>query len=283
LMTSGEIAGWVALAVQILAGVGLFVGRHWIRARIEAGVQHSFDVKLEKLRAEIQATSVRFESELRAKESEIDALRSSVLSGRAGREAMLDKRRFEAVEKVWKGIGEVNKAKIIGQLMAHLNMKAASKAVRDPNFQRFLEAIGTAAPQPKDIVDPARDEEPFVPPLAWAYYSAYRTVLLGMLMQYHILKIGVGDTSDLLATEPIRQMLKEVLPHHAKFIDEHEPNSYVLLLDEIQKSLLTELRKILDGQEADQASTTRAAAIMDAVRQVNNAQTKPGRVGELGA
>ena len=44
-----------------------------------------------------------------------------------------------------------------------------------------------------------------------------------------------------------------------------------------------ELRKILDGQEADQASTTRAAAIMDAVRQVNNAQTKPGRVGELGA
>jgi hypothetical protein len=41
-----------------------------------------------------------FKSELRSKEAEIAALRDGILSGRMQRQALLDKRPMEAVEKV---------------------------------------------------------------------------------------------------------------------------------------------------------------------------------------
>jgi hypothetical protein len=61
---------------------------------------------------------------------------------------------------------------------------------------------------------------------------------------------------------------KAVLPHHAKWIDESEPGAYHYLLDEIENHILAELRKILEGKDADQAAAVRAKEIMDTVKQV---------------
>lgn len=58
-----------------------------------------------------------------------------------------------------------------------------------------------------------------------------------------------------------------MLPHRGKFIDANRPEEYHHLLEEIEGCLLTELRKLLEGQEADQTAAARAKEIMDAVRQ----------------
>jgi hypothetical protein len=101
------LAPWVMLA-------GLFLGRHWLAARIEKGVQHRFDRRLEELRAELRESEERLKSTLRDRENEIALLRNTVLAGSANRQSLLDKRRFEAVERVWTAVNPIQfRARII--------------------------------------------------------------------------------------------------------------------------------------------------------------------------
>lgn len=46
------------------------------------------------------------------------------------------------------------------------------------------------------------------------------------------------------------------------------------MLDEVEEKLLFELRKILEGREADQAATSRAKEIMDAVNSMEFEQAQ---------
>lgn len=72
--------------------------------------------------------------------------------------------------------------------------------------------------------------------------------------------------------DAIKPLLKAALPHQEKWIESNEPTSYHHLLDELEGLLLSELRSVLEGKEADRKATTRAKEIMDAVKQVNEKQ-----------
>ena len=74
--------------------------------------------------------------------------------------------------------------------------------------------------------------------------------------------------------EQVSKILKAVLPHRSQFIDDREMGAYHYLLDEIESSLLGELRNILEGKVADQAAAVRAKEIMDAVKAVKEDQDR---------
>jgi hypothetical protein len=78
--------------------------------------------------------------------------------------------------------------------------------------------------------------------------------------------VGVPNLDELFAKDSIRNLLKAVLPHRAQFIDRNEPHTYHYLLDEIEQNLLTELQKILRGEEQDSAGIEQAARIMETAR-----------------
>jgi hypothetical protein len=81
---------WVSVSINVLILAAFLAGRKWIEASVEKSIQHRLDEKLEATK-----------SDLRAKEAEISALREMVLSGTAQRRALLDKRKLEAVERIW--------------------------------------------------------------------------------------------------------------------------------------------------------------------------------------
>jgi hypothetical protein len=128
---------WLAIASIIVSGgtaAVLFIGRKFIAAWISKGVQHGFDV-IEQIRAD-----------LRVKESEISALQNAVFAGSANRQSLIDKRRFEAVEKVWSTVNELAQFKMIACIMAVVNFNSMSKQARDPNLQKLLETIAEWRP-----------------------------------------------------------------------------------------------------------------------------------------
>jgi hypothetical protein len=158
--------------------------------------------------------------------------------------------------------------------MAILKFDAVAKDVQNPKMQQFLDLITPDAPKQKNI---ACDERPFVPEIAWAYFSALTTVLNFSHARLKVLKSGVENPQELLAPENAKKILKAALPHQARFIDEQDPGAYYYLIDEIEANLLNELRKILDGKEADQAATQRAKEIMSAINE--GAKQARGDVG----
>jgi hypothetical protein len=82
----------------LLAPAAIFLFRHSIIAWISGSIQHRFNVQIERVRTELRKSEADFNSLLRNREADIAALRNSVLSGSFSRQAMLDRRRFEAVE-----------------------------------------------------------------------------------------------------------------------------------------------------------------------------------------
>lgn len=269
---------WISLAIYILTAVGIFVGRNWLKAQVEKGVQHGFDRRLEEMRAELRESEERLKSDLRDRETEIASLRTTLLTGSAGRQAMLDKRRFEAVERIWSAVNEMAPLKMLSGTMAILNVAEVEKDIRDPRMKQFLALIATSAPtDPAKLKNVARDEQPFVPELAWAYFSAYSTILYSNLMTFKALQSGLEPTK-ILKKDANKDILKAALPHQSQWIDQTEPQMYHFLLEELQSNLLGELRKILDGSDASRSEIERARQILDAVKrgEVRNIEAAAG-------
>jgi hypothetical protein len=266
--------GLLSVFVTISVPLGIFFLRHWLLAWIAKRVRYGFDTKIEELRTSFRVSEEKFKSELRDKEAEINAIRNIILTGSSSRQALLDKRRFDSVEKIWFAVNDLAPLKALSAMMAVLNYDEISKDAGDPKMQQFLGVIGSSAPDLHKLKNVARDERPFVPEIAWAYFSAYSNVLYFSLIRFQMLKIGVGNSQRYVTTGNIKKILKVTLPHQARFIDEQDAGSYHFLLDEIESNLLNELRKLLDGNEADQAATQRARDIISAVNEAVAEQAK---------
>ena len=93
--------------------------------------QKVFDRQIEEVRAELRNSEERFKSGLRDRETEIATLRNSLLAGSAIRQALFDKRRFEAVEKVWTAVNDLAQIKVLSGMMSVVNFKAAAKEAVD--------------------------------------------------------------------------------------------------------------------------------------------------------
>jgi hypothetical protein len=258
---------FLAIAIPIAISMVVFASKNWITARITKGVQHDFDVKLETLRAALRTSEEHLKSDLRDRETEIDALRNNVLSGSAARRTLLDKRRFEAVEKIWVTVHDLAPLKSLSQTLTILDYDGLARQARNPKVQQFLDAIdSTKFTDPQTLKNIARDERLFVPEIAWAYYSAFTSVLYFNSARFKVLRSGIEDQQKLITTEHIKKILKAALPHQAPLIDEWDPSFYYFFLDEIENKLLDELRKILDGKEADEAAAQQAKDILSATR-----------------
>jgi hypothetical protein len=238
------------------------------RAEIERRVEHKFNERLEKLRAELQA-----------KASEIATLRDTVLSGRMQRQALLDKRRMEAVERAWAGAVAASSLKMAAGLMSRIKFDVASKEAA--HNQQFRDAMKVFLIPPPDKMpdDPAKNERPFLSPLAWAYLSAYRTILLSGYVRLAMLTTGVDKAHELLDDKEAIKVLKAALPDRTEFIDEHGAAGFYYLLDELQEKLLVELQKTLEGSGTDENSIKQSVEIMDRLKEAQR-ETAEARATE---
>jgi hypothetical protein len=163
---------WVVIGLYAATGIAVFAGRNWLKAWIQSGVEYRFNSRLEELRAEIRRSEEELKSQLRIKETEITALREGVLSGRTQRQALVDKRRIEAVEKLWSGIVALSPYKGLSASVAVLNVDALARRSDDPKIKLFIAAVATAVKRDPEALsnNPATNERPFVSALAWAYF-----------------------------------------------------------------------------------------------------------------
>ena len=264
-----NISTWIpAVAVPAILAVVAFVFRNYIQSKITAGVQHTFNIRLETLRSEFQKTEETFKSELRLKELQISALRETALSGFSSRRAALDKRRLEAVERVWATVVSMTPYKLASNIMSQINYDAAAKEVpKNPNVRKAFEMFGKSVDPSKIAFGGAEAERPFISPKAWALFSAYKSILSFAALQMKTLEFGVDGTG-LLKGEPINALIKAALPYYTDYVEQYGAAGYHFLLDDFEQKLLEELRKMLDGVESDTADLAKAAEILRAADKV---------------
>ncbi|OIR03277.1 hypothetical protein GALL_145490 [mine drainage metagenome] len=261
--------------VIVLALVG-WLGKNLIATRLTNSVKHEFDAKLETLKSELKDKEEAFKADLKAKEVEITSLRSGAMSAMSSRQIAVDKRRLEAVDQLWEAFISLVPAKNIASSMSTINFEVVAKrAVAEEKLRQFFGILLDGYDQDAINASLAEKAHPFVSPMAWAYFLAYRAIVLQLVMKAKMLKSGI-DPTDLLDKGVLVKLLKIALPHHSAFIDQGGKDGFYCLLEELEQALLAEMQNMLTDTDAYKKNVAQALEInklsstmMDSANQKN--------------
>jgi hypothetical protein len=257
------IVDWIpAITTSGLLAMALWLARNLIITRLTSSVQHEFNTKLETIRAQLRESEERLRADLRAKEAEIATLRSGAITAMASRQMAVDKRRLDAVDQLWAAVQALSPAKALTTMMGVVKFDtAAEKAKNDPRVRHVFEAMGGGFDLNKLDLSGAAKARPFVSPMAWATYSALAATVSYAVMQWQVLKSGLGADA-IISHDTISKLIKAVLPHYGDFLDKFGAGGYYLVIEQLEAKLLQELQAMLAGSDADKASVERAAEIL---------------------
>lgn len=245
---------WIP-ALSTTAGFALILWllRSWISVRLTNAVRYEYDKELEKLKAELSS-----------KASQIDSIRSGTLSSLHNRQALKYRRAMDSAEAIWASTVKLGGLKHLSELFALYDPeKMAKEAARNERFKEMFEIMD------KGInINEFKGQEPenlriYASPLAWSLYSAYRAILLNSYARLQQIKLGIEK--DYTKNKEVLNTAKAALPQHEHHIDEQGIKCLHFLLDEIENSLLFEIKKMINGDDSDQESIEKSARINAAV------------------
>lgn len=268
---------WVSFIViflNLLILTLLLIGRTAIKSKIEKSIELTFQTKLENLKNDMQLNRSDFESKLRKREDEISTLRDVIFSGRVNRQSLLDKRKLEAVERVWNSKIELSQYKMVASFMAQVNFDEAAKlAATDESVRKLAETMNQFAPPKEKVIKDIGSEELFVSSIAWAYYSAYKAIITAGIAQAMILEHGLSDGHKLFKISHMQKLVETVFPNHSQSIESYSYGTCYSLLGEIEGNLLRELKNSIDGSKTDEENIEQANAIMNILSEIEKADS----------
>lgn len=239
----------------VLLGLVIWLSRNLIITRLTASVRHEYDVKIEK-----------FRNDLGRKQNQIEALRSGALSGIVNRQSVLYQRQVSAVDQLWSGIIQMVPAKNIATQMAVFKFENTAKvASESPQVQQLFETIGANFDQNCLSTPEAGRSRPFTTHIAWAYFYAYQSILGHYVAKMLLLQQGLRDADKLIDNKKISTIIKVALPHQSDNIDRFGHEMFHLFIDELENHLIMELRRILEGSQANDENVRQANQILEAV------------------
>ncbi len=252
-----------AITATSMFAACLWLARSSIAAWITSCIRHEYDEKLEELR-----------SVLRCNEAELESLRAGTLSLARYRHEVVFSRNLDAIEMLWGAVVALMPAKKACELIGTLHYDAAEEeAAINPEFRKFFSIMGENFGLNNYLITDADKSRPFVSPMSWALFSAYRAIISLALAKIEALKRGMkmGEVFD---EESVKRLATVALPEFSDLIDKSGPAIYHLLLGLLETKLLNEFDKVLNGVESDKASIEQAAAIIKEATRVRQETDK---------
>jgi hypothetical protein len=261
-MSLGEIVVNVFATMGISAVVATAVG-FAVKASIEKGIQHRLDVALESVRSDFRRDEDKLKSAMAADQARMDALQRTVLSGLSSRNQELDKRRLQAIEKLWRAVVDM-------QPLRTIIAEAAKPGNAGERMKQVANMIGSTIKADDYRYDISVDvERLYVPPTVWAEFVAYRQIVHYPAELLFLARQGVEanvlkDPSDLLA------LLKSLLPHAAGYVDQFGTSAIPHLIEQLTSSLLTKMVASLEQSDSDARSVRAATALLSLVTEATS-------------
>lgn len=243
----------LALGSAIVWGVKL-----WLEQTIRKRVSNVFEKEMESVK-----------SDLRLKEGKIASLQATALGSRAGRQAILDKRRLAAVEEIWASSIRLRPLLLSVTLIRMFDMDVlAARAPKEVKVREMI-TLMCGGDQKGLLTDHLVEQQrPFVSSTVWAAFTTYRTVLFIAYMKLDMLRTGVENTEKI--SNPIKaiEMVKAALPHKAAYIDQTGEPSIYWLVEDLAEKLRADLQEFLEGTQSDESDLQNASKIIGLAHQI---------------
>lgn len=275
---------WNWLPSLLTSGALLVLGRLlWpaLKITIEKSLTSAFDERLERVRSDLRKQEEQNKADLRAQSLAIEELRRGPLATLNTRQAALDKRRLEAVERIWIGATKWSQFKATANMARVMKFDALFAAAKDESrdsekirsFARSLTENATLINMHKDTQD-VQHERPFVSADVWAHYLTYTMTLSRPVLKLTLLQYGLGE--ELMASEkPFLEMVKKLLPDRAEYIEKLGEAGVYSLVDELEERLLSALQLCLEGKDIDEKGLERANDIIRQAEQLAATASAP--------
>ncbi|HHI0383419.1 TPA: hypothetical protein ACP4PW_000189 [Escherichia coli] len=205
-------------------------------------VEHRFDKKIEKFKADI-----------RAEEKELDQIRTFIVSARRERDSGLQAKRFEAAE----------------MLLAHrqflLEFYGLVNIVRLVNFDKLIK--NHDKDKVKDLIDvlikpyniDTKLEEYkrydlgkpklYLGERVIAFFEAYKNIIIYAVTKMKLLSIGAYQNNDDVLSEELVKDIQVLAPSSKELFEKNGPLHALSMVDYFYKEVLSELRNDLFGSD----------------------------------
>lgn len=262
-----------AAASSVVVGAVVLLGKIFLTPVIEKWISHQFDRRLESTKSLLRQEEEKLKSELAAHERRLEALGAAALSALQSRNQVLDKRRIEALERLWNGVIELRPLRSAAMFTQSLKMdvvieRAARSDSEAEKMREFADMLWrTSGLEKFNLPDAPDRERPFVSSIVWGLFSAYRQFLFLPMAQLSVARSG--QNKDVLANpKAILDLAKTTLPDRVSYIDQHGLAAIPNLLEEVESKLLAAISSGLEYPEADEKALQRAHEIQKAAEKV---------------
>ncbi len=248
-----------------LAGI-IWLLRNIIITRLTNSVRYEFEQKIEKLKSSLRQNETSFKIDLETKNKEIETLRNSVLSSISNHQIALNQRRVIAVEQLWVEVESLAAAKHVSRIMSRVNIPKIEKEIKQKTVtgKSFIEDMVKISGN-FDITKLPHSNgaaiRPFVSPLSWSLFSAYKAIIQRSCLQLEFLKKGL--TTEFIDSKNVANLIEVALPHQKPVIERYGVDTGFIFLEEIEIALLKDLDSTLRGEKYDKQNIKRATAILE--------------------
>lgn len=261
------LADWIPAitTTSVLALSGLVAALRFGKGFVERAVQHGLDAKLEEVRTRFRKDEEAYKADLRVRDEQITALRSGALSGMATRQETLAKRRLLAAERLWNCVIDLAPLKTISLMASPLDLDAMlARSEGTGRDAQKIQAVAKAMLGPTAHKhDPAPDRErPFLSPITWSLFTAYRQVLVYPLMVLTTMSHGVGGAVLKSPPTEILDVLKAALPELTVYIDKWGASGLHHLVQPLEDRLLKAISNDITGAGSDGDTVAQALDIL---------------------
>ena len=255
-MINSDAPFWVSACLAV-AVVVVWAMRIWLKSAIEQGIRQTFERDLEA-----------FKSDLRARESRLNTLQNALLSGRAGRNALIEKRQIEAVEAVWAEVVRLRPATIAAMSVKMLKFDVIDRRIdQEPNLATMLESLKGKMSLEDISASNVAICEPFVSAVLWSRFSAYRSVLVYAVSKLELTANNIKGVDTLLDGKSIIAIVQAVIPGSVNHLERVGSAGVYHYIEQLADLTLQSVRDELAGVEADAHAVAQAKRVAELAHQ----------------
>ncbi len=231
-------------ATAILVPIG-FLFRETLSNFFTKSVEHRFDTKLEKAKAE-----------LRAHEKELDHIREYLSLRKRERDSVVQAKRIEAAETVLRVCDTLAQLSMALETMKILNIEEMSKEPDKENVKKFFETIleVVKADDKFAIVNKMDQTGPklYLSQRAMDYFYAYKSIISYPILYMKFMSISAKDAA-LMKPVHLRKEIERLVPTSKKGFEKYGEGYAFYWAQYCYNEILKSLRAVANGEEQDKA------------------------------
>ncbi|MEH4929953.1 hypothetical protein [Enterobacter cloacae] len=251
-----DIFKWVLgviTSVGFLSGVG-YLMRDTIGRYFSKTVEHKFDKKIEKFKADI-----------RESEKELEQIRGYIYSARSGRDSIIQSKKFEAAENLIKIRKYLYGFNLVSRYLQMIKIEELYRKSDDANVKSFIHAI--VSPLNLDAKFEEYNKFDKDTPKLYLSEKTIKTfeVFEGINMTgaatLKMLEFSSVTKSNMITAESLVNKIVELVPWSKELFDKHGENYVYYWNDYFYYELLKEIRNDLSGDGNMIKDTEQAAKL----------------------